>query len=64
MTKMSSHQKSRDAPKPARPLDPTAASRKQRERDRAKELGLVRVEVYVPPKHRDLVREFARELCE
>lgn len=48
--------------KPKPPLDPTAATRKQRERERAKELGLVRVEVYVRPQHRERVRDFAREL--
>jgi hypothetical protein len=45
-----------------KPLDPTAANRKQRERERARELGLVRVEVYVLPKYRERLREFARKL--
>lgn len=50
-------------PKPARPPDPTASTRKQRERERAKENGLVRVEVYVRPEHRERVREYAQKLC-
>ena len=40
----------------------TAADRKAAERQRRKDAGLVRVEVYVKPEHRQLIRDLADKL--